>query len=78
MTIQGKWTHADVQGALTWKSEDSRGVASGTRVKQESTKWSQKQEECVEFVKESENIRVHILICDKAQGSTHWNPGQPN
>jgi hypothetical protein len=37
----GKWTHEAAQDALAWKLEESRGVASGTSVKQES-KWSRK------------------------------------
>jgi hypothetical protein len=46
----GKWTHADAQEVLAWKLEDSRGVSSGTKVKQES-KWSKKQAS-VEFAQE--------------------------
>jgi hypothetical protein len=42
----GKWTHKAAQDALAWKLEESRGVASGTSVKQDS-KWSQKP---VEFL----------------------------
>jgi hypothetical protein len=40
----GKWTHTAAQDALAVKLEDSRGVAAGTRVKQE-TKWTRKQAE---------------------------------
>jgi hypothetical protein len=46
VTDGGKWTHEAAQNALAWKLEESRGVASGTSMKQES-KWSQKP---VEFL----------------------------